>query len=91
MPMPKSWSKKKKLEMIGDIISSNTLVNISYIADILSSFINSININLGLGKQGIQVDHIPELAQLAFDDSCHVTHPFPITMEDFTAVYTRAL
>ena len=82
---------RKKLEMIGDIISSNTLVNISYIADILSSFINSININLGLGKQGIQVDHIPELAQLAFDDSCHVTHPFPVTMEDFTAVYTRAL
>ena len=80
-----------KLETIGNIISSITLDKIIYIPDILSTFINNIGIELGLNKKGIQPDHIPKLAQLAFDDSCHATHPFPVTMEDFTAVYTRAL
>ena len=80
-----------KLKKIGDIISSTTLDNISYIPDILSTFINNIGIELGLNEKGIQPDHIPKLAQLAYDDSCHATHPFPVTMEDFTAVYTRAL
>ena len=80
-----------KLEKIGCIISCNTLSDYSNVHDILNSFINIININLGLGKQGVQVDHIPKLAQLAFEDSCHATHPFPVTIEDFTAVYTRAL
>ena len=80
-----------KLEKIGCIISCNTLSNSSNIHDILNSFINIININLGLEKQGVQVDHIPKLAQLAFEDSCHATHPFPVAIEDFTAVYTHAL
>ena len=80
-----------KLEKIGDIISSITLDNISYIPDILSTFINNIGIELGLNEKGIQPNHIPKLAQLAYDDSCHATHPFPVTIEDFTAVYYRAL
>ena len=80
-----------KLETIGDIISSITLDKIRYIPDILSTFINNIGIELGLHEKGIQLDHIPKLAQLAYDDSCHATHPFPVTIEDFTAVYSRAL
>ena len=80
-----------KLETIGDIISCNTLDNISYIHDILSTFINNIGISLGLSKHGIIAENIPNLARLAYEDSCHATHPFPVTMEDFTAVYTRAL
>lgn len=80
-----------KLKKIGDIISSTTLDNISYIPDILSTFINNIGIELGLNEKGIQPNHIHKLAQLAYDDSCHATHPFPVTIEDFTAVYTRAL
>ena len=82
---------QKKLETIGDIISSNTLDNISYIPDILSTFINNIGIQLGLSEQGIVIDNVENLAKLAFEDSCHTTHPFPVTIEDFTAVYTRAL
>ena len=53
--------------------------------------INSIGIQLGLKEYGIQEADIPNLSKLAFEDSCHATHPFPVTMEDFTAVYTRAL
>jgi alcohol dehydrogenase class IV len=80
-----------KLETIGDLISSNTLDNISYTPDILSTFINNIEIQLGLGEHGIVIENVANLAKLAFEDSCHATHPFPVTIEDFTAVYTRAL
>ena len=81
----------RKLEKIGSIISSNTLDNIIYIPDIIDTFINNTRISLGLGGHGVLSDDIPILAKLAFEDSCHATHPFPVTKEDFTAVYTRAL
>ncbi len=80
-----------KLNDIGNIISCNTLSNIGNIPDILGSFINNIDISLGLGGHGIMAENIPNLAKLASEDSCHTTHPYPVTMEDFTAVYTRAL
>ena len=80
-----------KLKKIGDIISSNTLDDIRYIPYILGTFINNIGIPLGLNAHGILEENVSDLAQLAFEDSCHATHPFPVTMEDFTAVYTRAL
>jgi len=80
-----------KLNNIGNIISCNTLSDILYIPDIIGDFINIIGIIPGLGEHGIQADHITKLGQLAFEDSCHATHPFPVTIEDFTAVYTRAL
>ena len=80
-----------KLEEIGDIISRNTLDDISYIPDILNNYINNIGISLGLSEHGILAENVPHLAKLAIEDSCHATHPFPVTMEDFTAVYTRAL
>ena len=79
-----------KLEEIGDIISCNALDDISYIPEILNNYINNIGISLGLSEYGILAENVPPLANLAFEDSCHTTHPFPVTMEDFTAVYTRA-
>ena len=80
-----------KLEEIGDIISCNALDDISYIPDIVNTYINNIGISLGLSEYGILEENVPHLANLALEDSCHATHPFPVTMEDFTAVYTRAL
>jgi alcohol dehydrogenase class IV len=80
-----------KLNNIGNIISGNTLSNIGNIPYIIESFINSIDIRLGLGEQGVQPDHITELGQLAFEDSCHATHPFDVSRDDFQAVYARAL
>jgi alcohol dehydrogenase class IV len=50
-----------------------------------------LGISGGLEQHGILPNHIPKLAQLAFEDSCHATHPFPVSIEDFHAVYTRAL
>ena len=61
------------------------------IPDITGTFIHSIGITLGLCEQGIHTEHITELGQLAFEDSCHATHPFAVNQDDFHAVYTRAL
>ena len=80
-----------KLEEIGDIISSNTLVDITYIPAIVNTYINNIGISLGLSEYGILEENVPHLANLAFEDSCHTTHPFLVNMQDFTAVYIRAL
>ena len=80
-----------KLEEIGDIISCNTLDDISYIPDILNIYINNIGISLGLSEYGILAENVHHLANLAFKDSCHATHPFPLDRENFIEVYTQAL
>ena len=87
----KNITLQEKLNDIGNIISRNALIDIDNIPDITGAFINNIGIILGLDKHGMQAEHITKLGKLAFEDSCHATHPFPVTMEDFTAVYTRSL
>ena len=82
---------QEKLNDIGNIISCSTLSDIGYIPDIVGTFVHSIGITLGLSEQGIHTEHIAELGQLAFEDSCHATHPFAVNQDDFHAVYTRAL
>ena len=82
---------QKKLNDIGNIISCDTLYDIGYIPDKADTFLNSIGIVLGLKKHGVQIEHIEKLGQLAFEDSCHTTHPFAVSQDDFHAVYTRAL
>jgi len=82
---------QEKLNDIGNIISCDTLSVIGFIPDITGIFVNSIGIALGLEKQGVQIEHIEKLGQLAFEDSCHATHPFAVSQDDFHAVYTRAL
>ena len=67
------------------------LDDIDYIPDIMELFLNNIGIILGLNKVGVVENHIAQLSQLAFEDSCHTTHPFAVNQDDFHAVYTRAL
>ena len=81
----------EKLKLIGNIISNSITEDVTLIPEILNKFINSLGISPGLVQHGILSNHIPELAQLAFEDSCHATHPFPVTINDFNIVYTNAL
>ncbi len=81
----------KKLKLIGNIISKSTTEDVSLLPENLSNFIKSLGISPELKQHGILPSHIPDLAQIAFEDSCHATHPFAVTLEDFHAVYTRAL
>ena len=81
----------EKLNLIGNIIFNSTTEDVALLPENLNNFIHSLGISEGLEQHGILPNHIPKLAQLAFEDSCHATHPFPVSIEDFHAVYTRAL
>ena len=81
----------EKLNLIGNIILNSTTEDIALLPENLNNFIHNLGISGGLEQHGILPNHIPKLAQLAFEDSCHATHPFPVSIEDFHAVYTRAL
>jgi len=81
----------EKLNLIGNIILNSTTEDIALLSENLNNFIHNLGISGGLEQHGILPNHIPKLAQLAFEDSCHATHPFPVSIEDFHAVYTRAL
>lgn len=68
-----------------DQIEGTTLhENIEYL-------LNNIGINPGLSVYGISKDNIEYLSQLAFEDSCHVTHPFQVNEKDFYTVYLNSL
>ncbi len=81
----------EKLNLIGNIILHSTTEDVALLPENLNNFIHNLGISGGLEQHGILPNHIPKLAQLAFEDSCHATHPFPVSIEDFHAVYTRAL
>ena len=76
---------------IGNIIFNSTTEDVALLPKNLNNFIRNLGISGGLEQHGILPNHIPKLAQLAFEDGCHATHPFPVSIEDFHAVYTRAL
>ena len=81
----------EKLNLIGNIIFNSTTEDVALLPENLNNFIHSLGISQGLKQHGVLSEQIPILAQLAFEDSCHATHPFPVSIEDFHAVYTRAL
>ena len=81
----------KKFKNITEIISCNTLSNIDNLPYLLRKFINSAGINLGLENENIREYQIKKLSQLAFEDSCHATHPFPVTIKDFAIVLSNSL
>ncbi len=82
---------KEKLNLIGNIIFNSTTEDVALLPKNLNNFIHNLGISEGLEQHGIRPNHISKLAQLAFEDSCHATHPFPVSIKDFHAVYTRAL
>ena len=81
----------EKIKNITEIISCNALSDIDKLPYLLRVFINSTGINLGLENENIREDQIKKLSQLAFEDSCHVTHPFPVTIKDFATVLSNSL
>ena len=81
----------EKLNLIGNIILNSTTEDVALLPENLNNFIHNLGISEGLKQHGVLSEQIPKLAQLAFEDSCHATHPFPVSIEDFHAVYTRAL
>ncbi|MBS1596949.1 MAG: iron-containing alcohol dehydrogenase [Bacteroidetes bacterium] len=49
------------------------------------------NLPLQLKGIGVKPEHIETLADLAFDDFCHLNNPKPVTRENFKQLYLEAL
>ncbi len=80
---------QKKINEINNLFSENKRSECLYVN--IASFLNTIGITTGLSKHGISKANIKGLSQLAFEDSCHFTHPFPVTTEHFQTVLINSL
>jgi alcohol dehydrogenase class IV len=49
------------------------------------------NLPVKLNAIGVKQEHIETLADLAFDDFCHLNNPKPVTRENFKQLYIEAL
>ena len=49
------------------------------------------NLPVKLGAIGVKQEHIETLADLAFDDFCHLNNPKPVNRENFKQLYIEAL
>jgi alcohol dehydrogenase class IV len=50
-----------------------------------------VGIAAKLSAHGIVAAQIPRLSQLAFEDSCHLNNPRPVTRADFETIFRNAL
>ena len=50
-----------------------------------------IGIPARLGGKGVTAQHIPQLVEIAFKDTCHQTNPKPVSAADFKRIFTQAL
>ena len=59
------------------------------------SYLKEMNVKLGLpaklSEQSVSPDQIEELSNLAIDDFCHPDNPRVVTLEDFKALYQKAI
>jgi alcohol dehydrogenase class IV len=57
----------------------------------LTALKKRIGIPDGLGEKGIQSGDAKRLSELAFQDSCHLNNPRPVTQGDFEAIFLKAI
>jgi alcohol dehydrogenase class IV len=61
------------------------------LVDHLISLNSRIGIPAGLVDIGVKEEHIGPLSDLALADFCHPNNPKPVSLEDFKAIYTKAI
>jgi alcohol dehydrogenase class IV len=50
-----------------------------------------VGIPAGLLKTGIQANDVQWISELAFQDSCHLNNPRPVTQADFEVIFLKAM
>jgi alcohol dehydrogenase class IV len=75
-----------KLEIINNIFDKN-----QSLYENVKQFIKSLNVNLGLINHNFNEEDISTLSEIAFEDACHSTHPFAVSLNDFTHVLTQSM
>lgn len=61
------------------------------LSHILAAWLESLQIEPGLGQFNIKQSDIPLLSNKAIHDPCHQTNMIPVQQDDLAAVYTKAL
>ena len=79
----------KKIDEVNSLFSDQFEGNT--LCENIESLLNIIGINPGLSVYGISKDNIEYLSKLAFEDTCHLTHPFKVIEKDFYTVYLNSL
>ena len=85
--------ERNKLQRLEDVIKSSLDQKTSSksLPDILSDFMNDLEVELGLSHHGITENDLDKLSEEAFMDGCHQTNIIPIQQEDLRLVYRKAL
>lgn len=55
------------------------------------SLLTEIGLPPGLRAHGVTEQHLDRLTEQAFEDSCHLTNPVPVTKQDLRWLYEQAL
>ena len=80
---------KQKLINIISLFDKND--NIMELPHLIQKFIESLGIQMNLKNYEINETHIENLSKLALEDSCHATHPFEVSQNDFFNCFRKAL
>lgn len=85
--------ERKKLQRLEEVIKSSLDQKTSSksLADILSDFMNDLEVEPGLSHHGITENDLDKLSEEAFMDGCHQTNIIPIQQDDLRLVYRKAL
>jgi alcohol dehydrogenase class IV len=59
--------------------------------DAVESLLRDIGLTPGVRAHGVKDSQLEELADQAFEDSCHQTNPVPVTRADLYALYREAM
>ncbi len=85
--------ERNKLQRLEEVIKSSLDQKTSSqsLADILSDFMNDLEVELGLSHHGVTENDLDKLSEEAFMDGCHQTNIIPIQQDDLRLVYRKAL
>ncbi|HIG26836.1 MAG TPA: iron-containing alcohol dehydrogenase [Verrucomicrobiales bacterium] len=59
--------------------------------EFITGFLTEIGLTEGLRAYGVKESDIEALSQQAVEDSCHLTNPVPVSIDDLKALYRKAL
>jgi 4-hydroxybutyrate dehydrogenase len=90
LPAVVAWNA----EVVGDRVARAAQVfgvSGNELPDAIRKLRSDLGLPNGLGAEGITLDHLSRLADLAIEDACHRCNPRPCTREDLLALYRQSM
>lgn len=92
LPHVMAWNAQRKPGLYRRVATALGLSEAADEAAIqhIRTLLESIGLGGGLQARGVKASQLDELAALAFQDSCHLTNPVPVTQSDLRHLYEQA-